>query len=262
VTYIERMLAWSASGHGSLTSAAIWLAASQFVTIGKSFIERRLFEIEKIWRSSARAKTSPKECIVYLMVDLPDWVQYEDIHPANLPWIGGYLNPRTGQVRHFMRSSEGVSSSKAFQASKAYIADHLMKAWSAYRKAIYHKDSGRFPVSIRLFYEGNIELTRALHTIEDSYAPGHVTREEATGVIITVHIWDKKNRNAHENWPGHHALDDPKHPDSMEFFQMAIQTCAALIVLVLANLDQSRTSSRKTFQSRWTNTIVLSGRYS
>jgi hypothetical protein len=117
---ITEILAWSWDGHGTLTSAAVLLAASQFVALGKSFLERRLVEIEKAWRGSA-AKTSPKDSLQDLMSTLPRIVQDQDIHPANLPVVGGILNPRSGQVRHFMRSSKGVSSVQAFDASRTYI---------------------------------------------------------------------------------------------------------------------------------------------
>ena len=246
--HIPEILAWSWTGHGALTSAAVTAAIAQFVTLGKSFLEKRFVEIYKVWQGPP-GKTSAKDCLQEMMAILPEVVQNEDIHPANIPVIGEFLNPTTGQVRHFMRSSASVSSLEAYNASKAYIIQHLTGAWSKYREAVNFQDKWYDVLnsSSSIFWEGNYELGKALHTIEDSYAPGHVTRKPGSGFIVQVNIWDNENKNPDpaRDWPGHEALDNPNHEKSREFFVKAKEASAALIVSVLANLDQDEPAFTK-----------------
>ncbi|MBV8969496.1 MAG: hypothetical protein JO331_10620 [Verrucomicrobia bacterium] len=248
VMHIPEILAWSWTGHGALTSAAVTAAIAQFVTLGKSFLEKRFVEIYKVWQGPP-GKTSAKDCLQEMMAILPEVVQKEDIHPANIPVIGEFLNPTTGQVRHFMRSSASVSSLEAYNASKAYIIQHLTGAWSKYREAVNFQDKWYDVLnsSSSIFWEGNYELGKALHTIEDSYAPGHVTRKPGSGFIVQVNIWDDENKNPDpaRDWPGHEALDNPNHEKSREFFVKAKEASAALIICVLANLDQDEPAFTK-----------------
>jgi len=246
--YIPEILAWSWTGHGALTTAAVSMAISQFVTLGKSFLEKRFVEIYKVWQGPP-GKSSVQDCLTEMMAILPEVVQKEDIHPANIPVIGEMLNPASGQVRHFMRSSESVSSLEAYNASKAYIIEHLDGAWSKYREAVNYQDKwyNVLTSSSSIFWEGNYELGKALHTIEDSYAPGHVTRKSGSGFIVQVNIWDDANKNPDpaRDWPGHEALDNPNNEKSREFYAMAKNTSAALIVCVLKNLDQDEVAATK-----------------
>jgi hypothetical protein len=245
---IPEILAWSWTGHGALTTAAVSMAISQFVTLGKSFLEKRFVEIYKVWQGPP-GKSSAQDCLTEMMAILPEVVQNEDIHPANIPVIGEALNPKSGQVRHFMRSSAGISSLEAYNASKAYIIEHLTGAWSKYREAVNYQDKWYdvLTSSSSIFWEANYELGKALHTIEDSYAPGHVTRKSGSGFIVQVNIWDDANKNPDpaRDWPGHEALDNPNNEKSREFFAMAKDTTAALIVCVLKNLDQDEAASAK-----------------
>jgi hypothetical protein len=244
---IPEILAWSWTGHGMLTTAAVSMAISQFVTLGKSFLEKRFVEIYKVWQG-APGKTSAKDCLQEMMAILPEVVQEEDIHPANIPVIGEMLNPKSGQVRHFMRSSASISSLEAYNASKAYIIEHLTGAWRKYREAVNYQDKWYdvLTSSSSIFWEGNYELGKALHTIEDSYAPGHVTRKSGSGFIVQVNIWDDANKNPNPpDWPGHEALDNPNNEKSREFFVMAKDATSTLIVCVLKNLDQDEAASTK-----------------
>jgi hypothetical protein len=256
--HIPEILAWSWTGHGALTSAAVTAAIAQFVTLGKSFLEKRFVEIYKLWSAALRIppieKPSAQDCLTELMRPLPQKVQTEDIHPANIiPWVTDHIpfcpsinpNPTSGQVRHFMRSSASVSSLDAYKASKSYIIKHLHGAWSKYKEAVDHQDKWYDITSAsEIFWEGHYELARALHTIEDSYAPGHVTRARGgSSWIVRVNIWDDENKNPDpetggKNWPGHEALDDPSNPYSSDFFEKAKEASSTLIVCVLSNLDQ------------------------
>jgi hypothetical protein len=244
---IPEILAWSWTGHGMLTTAAVSMAISQFVTLGKSFLEKRFVEIYKVWQGGP-GKTSAKDCLQQMMAILPEVVQEEDIHPANIPLIGEVLNPKSGQVRHFMRSSASISSLEAYNASKAYIIEHLTGAWRKYHEAVNYQDKWYdvLTSSSSIFWEGNYELGKALHTIEDSYAPGHVTRKSGSGFIVQVNIWDDANKNPNPpDWPGHEALDNPNNEKSREFFAMAKDATSTLIVCVLRNLDQDEAASTK-----------------
>jgi hypothetical protein len=246
--HISEILAWSWTGHRALTTAAVSMAISQFVTLGKSFLEKRFAEIYKVWQGPP-GKPSAQDCLQEMMAILPQVVQEEDIHPANIPVIGETLNPKGGQVRHFMRSSASVSSLEAYNMSKAYIIEHLTGAWSKYREAVYYQDKWYdvLTSSSSIFWEGNYELGKALHTIEDSYAPGHVTRKPGSGFIVQVNIWDDENKKPDpaRDWPGHEALDNPNNEKSREFFAKAKEASATLIVCVLANLDQAEPAFTK-----------------
>jgi len=250
---IPHLLAWTWTGHGLLTSYAVGAAIAQFFMLGKSFLENRFVEIEKVWKDGF-GKTFAKDCLQDMLDKMPGDVQREDIHPANIPiWpLGENCNPTSGQVRHFMRSSLAVSSLDAFNQSKAYINEHLTGAWTKYREAVYHEDKwyDLGPDSWMIFDKGNGELARALHTIEDSYAPGHVTRASPLGFIEEVHVWDDENKNPAPGWPGHHALDNPSAPESSEFYEMAKRTTTDLIVCVLSNLDQDEASFRQDLGNR------------
>jgi hypothetical protein len=259
--HIPEILAWSWTGHGALTSAAVTAAIAQFVTLGKSFLEKRFVEIYKVWRGPP-GKPLAQDCLQEMMAILPEVVQHEDIHPTNLPWAGEKLDRAqawvladspSGQVRHFMRSSAGVSSLEAYKASKSYIIQHLSGAWGKYREAVYHQDKwyDALTSASTIFWEGNYELGKALHTIEDSYAPGHVTRARGGSCwIVRVNIWDDENKNPDpetggKNWPGHHALDDPNNEYSSDFFKKAKEASSTLIVCVLSNLDQTEAAFAK-----------------
>jgi len=250
---LPHLLARTSTGHGLLTSYAVTAAIAQFFMLGKSFLENRFVEIEKVWKGGF-GKTIGKDCLQNMLDKLPGVVQREGIHAANFPYWhwGETLNPSSGQVRHFMRSSLAVSSLDAFNQSKAYINEHLTGAWTNYREAVYHEDK-RYdlgPTSWIIFDKGNGELARALHTIEDSYAPVHVTRASPLDFIEEVHVWDGENKNPANGWPGHHALDDPSTPESSEFFGMAKRMTADLIVRVLSNLDQDQASFRQDLGDR------------
>jgi hypothetical protein len=58
-------------------------------------------------------------------------------------------------------------------------------------------------------------------------------------VIQDIYYWDKANREAHDDWPGHDALDDPDNPRSKGFFESAKATTTELIICILASLDDA-----------------------
>src|SRR5262249_2136946 len=86
-------------------------------------------------------------------------------------------------------------------------------------------------------------LAKALHTIEDSYAPGHARRQSGTYLVEEIYYWPdvvkpRPGALGQPAWPGHEALDDPSHPMSREFQLQAKRATGDLIAAVLTNLEK------------------------
>jgi hypothetical protein len=266
---IDVLFAWNWVGHGQLTSMALGLAIAHFIPAASKLVLKRLKFIAD-WRSGINQSTfgrpdyppSEREVAKYVQevekgpispsaatlirafFDLPGSVQEQDIHRGNIPSIGESLE-KDSQVRHFMRSRPDVTPREAFDASVAYIRNNLYWSWLCMRKVIRHKESWTdffYDASLSDFGDGEDYLAKALHTIEDSYAPGHAARRQGTGIILNVNIWNDANRkpDPSKSWPGHEALDDPDAALSRPFFLMARIAAADLIYVVLANLDKDQ----------------------
>jgi hypothetical protein len=185
--------------------------------------------------------------VAYLFEDLPEIVVDEDVHPGNIPGIGEKLQ-HDSQVRHFMRSRPDVSPWKAYLDARTHVWAKMYDSWSDFKGALHERhgfwgeleDIAGGVVGARglLFRSGLEKLGAALHTLEDSYAPGHVQRGD-DGVIEDVHIWDDENRNRDDSkkWEGHHAYDEPDNPKSNRFYLMAQDGVAEVIFTVLSTLD-------------------------
>jgi hypothetical protein len=270
------LFAWSWSGHGQMTVAAIAVAISQLIPIGKMAVMRRLNQFgalradadrgsfgpstskqtaarieAKLKQVEVQAPTTMQQNLIHLFEGLPSIVQAQDLHLGNLPYVGEYVGyipiigvgQQNAQVRHFMRSHESTKLDDAFMASRAHIWNQLYYAWYFMRRGVYDKAHWYdfiWDRAISDFNHGIDHLGAALHTIEDSYAPGHVQRNSTTGVIEDIHYWDKENRdkNTARHWPGHEALDDPNTAQSKPFYMAGVDAAADLILAVLANLDQ------------------------
>jgi hypothetical protein len=270
------LFAWSWGGHGQMTVAAIALAIARLIPLGKVAVMRRLNQFGKLRAGADRGSfgstpskqaaarieadlkgidgqspTTMQQNLIHLFEDLPSIVQEQDLHLGNLPYVGEYVGyipiigagQQNAQIRHFMRSHKDTRLDDAFLASRAHIWNQLYYAWYYMRRGVYDKSHWYdfiWDRAISDFDDGIDHLGAALHTIEDSYAPGHVKRNLTSGVIEDIHYWDKENREkdtAH-NWPGHEALDDPNTLQSKPFYQLGLGATASLIVAVLANLDQ------------------------
>jgi hypothetical protein len=180
--------------------------------------------------------------LVRLFGDLPSRVQEEDLHIGNIPNVGQYLE-KDSQMRHFMRSLKSTTFQEAYQKSTGYISNHLTLAWKGMHNAVMHQKKWYDFVAdstMTDFDEGVAHLVSALHTIEDSYAPGHVSRDQLTGRIIDIHVWDEANKKGTNGMPGHEALDNPNTRQSVAFFNLARQATGEMILCVLANLDQNQ----------------------
>jgi hypothetical protein len=261
-------LAWSWFGHGQLTEMGLAFAISQFMNLRKLFVLKRLRQFEKVQSAietaalgspgfpptekevnkfleeqEKRSPTDTEQSLVRLFSELPTWVQEEDIHRGNIPKIGESLE-KDSQVRHFMRSYRNTTAAEAYKKSREYIWDHLFWAWSGMRKGVYHQprwydflnDS-----SLDDFDRGVKHLATALHTIEDSYAPGHTGRASGTGIIKDIYYWpDTKNGDKSKGVPSHEELDNPGNGMSKEFYAMARQATGSFILCVLNSLDQDQ----------------------
>jgi hypothetical protein len=258
---IDTLIAWSWDGHGRLTTLALAAAINQLLVLGKSDLLKRIYRLfqasinvlvqeygssgSHLYKGLDDAPVpSTDQCrgaLNSLFVSLPLKVQETDLHLGNIPWgIGEFLDSN-GQVRHFMRSTAGTAATDAFANSMGWIRTHLTAARKQFEDALY-KDYGIFTFSSNIddFYDGVKSLAEGLHTVEDSYAPGHVRRSPSLhNIIQDIYYWDKANKEPHGDWPGHEALDNPDHPMSIPFFQSAQTTTTELIVCILSSLDDA-----------------------
>jgi hypothetical protein len=262
------LFAWSWAGHGQMTVGAIAIAITRLIPLGKVTVMKRLNEFGALRVGSDKntfgstpskksgerieavvkgvehhSPTTMQQNLIHLFEDLPALVQEQDLHIGNIPGIGEHLE-KNAQVRHFMRSHETTTVHDAFLDSRAHIWKNLYYAWFYMRKGVYDKPHWYdffYDAAVSDFHKGIDYLAAALHTVEDSYAPGHVQRNSVSGVIEDIHYWDKDNKkpNAARDWPGHEALDDPMTPQSRIFYQLGREASGSLMVTVLANLDQT-----------------------
>jgi hypothetical protein len=255
---LEPLFAWSWTGHGSLTGLALTAAIARFMPAATTFVLARLKQILSCQPSfdtaldfsppSFRPPENPRPAtefeVAQLFGELPSIVQHEDIHAGNIPHIpvpivgglsGEYLDA-DGQARHYMRSRPDVSSLEAHKKSSNYIWQNMYWAWWSMRKGIFGDPADK--TSINDFNAGIHYLAKALHTTEDSYARGHVFREDdAVDTIIEVHIWDQANKepDPSREWYGHDYYD--KH-FSDPMFGKAKTTATSFTFVLLSNLDQ------------------------
>ncbi len=285
--------AWSWEGHGQLTCGVLAFAIARLVPMGKTYVMKRLNEFaalrtaietaalgsagyrptenqvtDYLKRVEGQAPNVMQQNLIRLFDGLPTMVQEEDLHIGNIPNIGkvpiiGKPIAKDAQIRHFMRSTEETTRREAYMKSREYIWDHLYYAWYNMKKGVFHKPKWYDFIndtSIDDFDAGCSHLAKALHTIEDSYAPGHVQRRLGSGVIDDVHIWDEKNKKkdvAH-GWPGHEALDNPTTAESLPFFALGRVAAGSLIYCVLASLDQNEATYVRTCGTEFNNDFIAS----
>jgi len=258
---IEPIFAWSWDGHGQLTSLALLAAISQVARLGKSDLMKRFLRLDRVLRRSdvgvpslttnlyenvdgdpVPSVAQVQLALLHLFQGLRGIVQRTDLHLGNVPWGVGEFFDSHGQVRHFMRSTASTTERDAYMASRAWISDHLSLSYEKMRNSLY-SNYGLLNIlsnNVSDFSDALTAMGEALHTAEDSYAPGHVGRDPTVPSLITsVHYWDEENKTAHGDWPGHEALDEPETDMSRPYFASAQITTAELIVWVLSNLDDN-----------------------
>jgi hypothetical protein len=244
LNWIFPILAFNSEGHRSLTSLALSYAFSRFVSSASTRVLKRLG-----YFATGSERPAGQTELSSLFQRVPEMVVFEDVHIGNLPGgilpfgISGSTFDPNGQVRHYMRSLPTTAPQQAHEASRRYIWHHLYVCWSSMHSAVIAEENA-FWQQLRSypdFMSGVGDLATALHTIEDSYAPGHVTREVGVGTIRCVHAWDDDNKTAHGDWKGHAAYDDPWHDQtSAYFFYKGRDAAGELILTILENLDQDQ----------------------
>jgi hypothetical protein len=255
---LHPLFAWSWTGHGLLTATTLTAVIAQWAPVASLLLLKRLRQILLCRpsfdtaldfsppsfappRPPAPATTDDLE---RLFGDLPRLVQTEDIHAGNIPHIpipilgilsGEYLDSE-GQVRHYMRSNPRVSPLEAHRKSSLYIWQNLKSAWFSLRDGARGDPAEKGPINA--FQTGIDYLAKALHTIEDSYAPGHVFRQDdVPATIFEVHIWDEANKrpNTSTGWLGHETYDNDF---STPMFSKAKTAATELLFAVLSNIDK------------------------
>ena len=84
-----------------------------------------------------------------------------------------------------MRSSKDTPVHEAHRKSRDYIECNLKESWLLMHSAVVRSDDCR-----RHFSEAIALLAKALHAVEDSYAPAHVLRSRKTGKIEFSYYWE------------------------------------------------------------------------
>lgn len=270
---ISILLAWSWGGHGDITRSAVAIGISALFMSNKRDVLRRLVNVshilEMLRRNSGRPDSTSKkdveaklaemekhppfpgeQALARLFDTLPRRVQTEDLHAGNLPGVGEYLDG-DGQTRHFMRTHKTTGQREALTNSFRYIYLNLWRAWAAMRKAAYHEKHWYdfiYDSTWGDFDDGLDYLARALHVIEDSYAPGHVRRDRGTYIIQEIYYWpdvDAPRPNDTPPWPGHKKYDNPSYVDSIEYADEARRTAGDFVSVILLNLDQDVPAATK-----------------
>jgi hypothetical protein len=239
LNWICPILAFNSDGHRWLTSLALSYAISRFVPVASTLVLKRL----GYFATGFEATASQTE-ISRLFERVPGMVVFEDFHIGNLPKVGPCFDPN-GQVRHYMRSLPTTTPQQAHEASRKYIWHYLYRCWRSMHFAVTAKENTFWQQMTSLSYpdfmSGVGDLATALHTIEDSYAPGHVTREVGVCTMRCIHAWDDDNKTAHGDWKGHAAYDDPWHNEiSAYFFYKGRDAAGELILTIFENLDKDQ----------------------
>jgi hypothetical protein len=272
---LNYMLAWSSSGHVDLTSFSVASAVVNLIRFASKELVTKLAILGMVKKryglaldefggggyspdikiSSLKSRHHlTEDDIRILLWGLPKEVANEDLHLGNIPWGIGERVDKNGQVRHYMRSEPKTTAKEAHEASLDYIWNNILAAWSSMKAALETLDSDQTHLSKALqnlsrFNEGRHSLAKALHTVEDSYSPGHVRRKEGVGTILDVYRWDDANKKPRPpDWLGHDAYDDRKsNPVSRYFFDMAVRSTGRIIFCLLKDLDQDEKGFTKEF---------------
>jgi hypothetical protein len=233
--WICPILAFNSDGHRWLTSLSLSYAISRFLDSASTFVLKRLG-----YFATGSETIASRANIWSLFQRLPEMVVAEDYHIGNLPKVGAWFDPN-GQVRHYMRSLPTTTPQQANEASRKYIWQNLLRSWNSMHSAVVAHGFWSELRSYTDFMGGVGDLGSALHTIEDSYAPGHVTREVGVGTMRCIHAWDDDNKTPHGDWKGHAAYDDPWHDQtSAYFFYKGRDAAGELILSILENLDKDQ----------------------
>jgi len=198
------LMAWNWEGHGHLTAAAI-------------------DELRKQLPSDVQA--------ILRWVGTQRQTQNRDI--TDVPTLG-HWTPE-GQRHHFMKYS-GQTDQDAYDVAVAWIFSEATLAAELLRSRLgprrRYQESGDWGLGEQQESVGP-HLGNALHSLQDSFAPGHVKRDSDL-VIRGINIYDKENKHPTEPGKPGHAEYDASWKDKEGHLTALGQAAAdASVVLIL-----------------------------
>jgi hypothetical protein len=234
------LIAWAWCGHIGLTTWGLAFAISNFVSLASPTVASWF---RRYTKDDSATSSNQLACeIESSFKSLPFQVAAQDLHVGNLPYFGEFLQ-KDSQVRHFMRNHKDTSVKQAFNRSYDYVFENLRVAGVLMASSVAQTKCEGFNRSRERFREGISRLARALHPIEDSYAPGHASRNRKTEDIDFIFYWgDKSELKSHGLNTTHGQLDDPKNPYSQLHFDAARASTGEIILILLKNLDKDEKS--------------------
>jgi hypothetical protein len=192
--------------------------------------------------------------------------------PANLKWIKRCLNLvakettirditdvlilghwlKFGQKHHFMRD-KSQSEQDAYDAAVAWIFGEAREAVKVLRAVLLWKRplGGGSNSDIYIGADDSTEidthLGNALHSLQDSFAPGHVDRTK-TLLIIGIHVYDAENKKTHAAFDESWQLPDGS-PSALG--QAALEASQMLLkCFIYSAVEPELTKSDATFERR------------
>jgi hypothetical protein len=234
------LIAWAWCGHISLTTWGLSFAISHFVSLASPTVASWF---RRYTKDDFAPSSNQLACeIETSFKSLPFQVAAQDLHPGNLPYLGEFLQ-KDSQVRHFMRNHKDTSVQSAFNSSYDYVLENLKEAGVLMASSVAPTQREGIDRSRQRFREGISHLARALHPIEDSYAPAHTSRNRKTGEIDFIFYWgDKSELKSHGLNATHGQLDDPKYPYAQQYFDAARDSTGEIIFILLQDLDKDEES--------------------
>ena len=201
------VVAWNWEGHGHLTAAAI---------------------------DELRTKLPPDVQAILRWVGTKTQTQNRDI--TDIPTLG-HWTPE-GQRHHFMKyggqtDQDAYDVAVAWIFSEASLGAELLKSRLSTKR--HYQESGDWGFGQEQESVGP-HLGNALHSLQDSFAPGHVKRDDNL-VIRSINIYDKENKHPTEPGKKGHEEYDASWKDEKDHLtplgQAAADASVALILFFL-----------------------------
>jgi hypothetical protein len=161
-----------------------------------------------------------------------------------------------GQKHHFMRDA-GQTGRQAYDAAVKWICDETLQAAKFLKQRLYLENENYLEKSLEgvtmgdksWVFEALIKdhLGNALHSLQDSFAPGHVVRDSNL-VIVQINVYDKQNRDPTEAGKLPHEEYDKvwKAPNGSltPLGKASVSASAALVSILLVSAIAADTESR------------------
>jgi hypothetical protein len=210
---------WNSSGHYNLTQMSVYFAKQGMASIGLKGLPPELLELVS-W-------------IAGIEMD----VVLQDVTWANVVGEFGY-NPKGGQILHFMKDV-GQDNLAAYKLSLNLILTQGSKAAKGFRlNYVFMKSHSTMykilgPPAPDLIKD---HLAPALHTLQDSFSPGHTRRWREDDVIEEIFAWDEENKYTHDK-------NDAEWKDTHLGQAASLASGALIKCCVLAALDSDPLSA-------------------